>query len=144
MTSDAMFIGIIFIIAILLIAALRAKSMPIKLMSGFSWFMLLAFINNNAPASLPKGGTAYSVVFLIIVGIGLITMFWAFSKSTNVNITKGNTVESSESNSWHMPSWISNMNPEHEEKERQRKRVDKVIAYRERVHTVLNQRRNRR
>jgi len=121
----------------------------LKLIAGMSWFVAFIVVVNNPPTGITAGSSMHTGLIVVIIGFGLMIVVSGFraikNKSSKIMDAKGNSLEQTEeSGSWHFPSWVANMNPEHEERERRQKRVDKVVAYRERVHTVLNQRRNRR
>jgi len=120
----------------------------LKLIAGMAWFVALIIVVTNPPTGIVVGSNEHTGLIVILAGFGIMLVLSGFRKNMQntfkTSSAKGERTEESENGSWHFPSWVANMNPEHEERERRQKRVDKVVAYRERVHTVLNQRRNRR
>lgn len=145
---------IIAIIIILALVAVRTRNSALKFIFGLSWFLLLAWYTNNRPSTMAAGSAADTIAIVLIIGIALIICFWAFTANIKVTDTmtfKNGSVKniSREHTKWQLPKWIEGLagtedNSANEDfGTRFRKKYNRD-DYRDRVHSALNQKRERR
>ncbi len=140
-------IFIIALMGIIVFAAIRSNSTAIKLMCGFAWFIPIAYIVTVPPVGMEAGTPQQTIALVVMIGIGITMMFWAFKKQTQVTISSNyndkTTSKTEEGSGWHLPDWMNNMKSESPNEVMQKKRM-KLEGYRDMVHRAVYQPRRRR
>lgn len=136
------FIGTILAVGMINFGFLRNSFMPYKLAGAFLWVIPIVWVMSNPPSIFTAGSALQAVTLIVLIGIGLISLFGSFRRELQMNKTSSKkngeyTSEGSISNAWHMPTIFQG---ENEEKQIQQARVarrERRAEYRARFQQAL-------
>lgn len=79
MSSDMAGLFVAFIMAVSMIMYVRIRIPQVRFMLAFTWFIPIAYLLANPPASIPAGSTTMQITIAVFIGLAVILMiapFW--------------------------------------------------------------------
>lgn len=108
---------------------LKTKFPLLKMLSGLCWWVLAMYIKSHAPYPLVEGDSVHTMIFIVLLGMGLaipIVALWSETRRTHRN--SGGFDVSEDVGGWHLPDWMSG--GKERERREQQKRIDDNDNYR--------------
>lgn len=138
------FIGTILAVGFINFGFLRNSFMPYKFAGALLWVIPIVWIMSSPPSIFTVGSALQAVTLIVLIGIGLISLFGAFRKELQVNVSTTNRKtgerrdEGDIKNAWHMPTIFQNGESEEESIRKARAiRMERRAEYRDRFRQAL-------
>lgn len=142
MSADVTGLFVIIMIVVAMLVYVKSSSVPVKFICSMIWFLPLAYLTQNPPASIPAGSAAFTIIILLCIGFALILAFNAFRQPLQMSnsVTTKNGTQTFTKESLGLPSWSNSVRKSmfgETGRERANGMRNRNAAYNERVSSAI-------